>query len=254
MSKVLIIGHGYVGSAVSSIFKPKEKIIIDPKINKNKISDFKNDKFDVIFVCVDTPKKQKFKTLYTVLSDLNKTFTNTVVCCKSTATPDFYYNAEKQFKNIKLIFSPEYLSHRTNIIDFNNQDFLILGGNKKACVEVAAILKKRLKRLKDISYTDIKTAALVKYTENAFLAYKVTFFNEMHLIHKKIKCGSSFTEYTDLVALDKRIGSSHMQVPGPDGKFGWGGHCYDKDNYEFEKFSRSKLIKYMRHTNTKHRR
>lgn len=254
MSKVLIVGHGYVGSAVSSIFNTKEKNIIDPKINKNKISDFKNNKFDVIFVCVDTPKNQKFKTLYTVLSELNNTFTNTVVCCKSTATPDFYYNAEKQFKNIKLIFSPEYLSHRTNIIDFNNQDFLILGGNKTACAKVAAILKKRLKRVKDISYTDIKTAALVKYTENAFLAYKVTFFNEMYSIHKKLKCSSSFNEYTYLVGLDKRIGASHMQVPGPDGRFGWGGHCYDKDNYEFEKFSRSKLIKYMRHTNNKHRK
>jgi len=254
MSKVLIVGHGYVGSAVSSIFNTTEKTIIDPKINKNKISDFRNDQFDVIFVCVDTPRNQKFKTLYTVLSDLNKTFTNTIVCCKSTATPDFYHNAEKQFKNIKLIFSPEYLSHRTNIIDFNNQDFLILGGNKKACVKVATILKKRLKRLKDISYTDIKTAALVKYTENAFLAYKVTFFNEMYLIHQKINCGSSFNEYTHLVGLDKRIGITHMQVPGPDGKFGWGGHCYEKDNYEFQKFSCSKLIKYIRHLNSKHRK
>jgi UDPglucose 6-dehydrogenase len=254
MSRVLIIGHGYVGSAVSSIFSTKEKIIIDPKINKNKISDFKTDKFDVIFVCVDTPKNQEFKTLYTVLSDLNKTFTNTIVCCKSTATPDFYYNAEKQFKNIKLIFSPEYLSHKTNIKDFNNQDFLILGGDKKAGNKVAAVLKPRLKKLKTVSFTDIKTAALVKYTENAFLAYKVTFFNEMYLIHKKISCSSTFNEYTYLVGLDKRIGSSHMQVPGPDGKFGWGGHCYDKDNYEFQRFSQSKLIKYMRHINCGHRK
>jgi UDP-glucose 6-dehydrogenase len=62
MSKVLIVGHGYVGSAVSSIFKKKEKTIIDPKLNKNKIRDFKGNKFDIIFVCVDTPKNQKFKT------------------------------------------------------------------------------------------------------------------------------------------------------------------------------------------------
>ena len=254
MSRVLIIGHGYVGSAVSSIFNAKEKTIVDPKINKNKISDFKSIKFDAIFVCVDTPKNQKFKTLHKVLHELNNTFTDTIVCCKSTAAPEFYCNAEKQFKNITLIFSPEYLSHRTNITDFKNQDFLILGGNKKACMAVAAMLKERLNHLKDISYTDIKTAALVKYTENAFLACKVTFFNEMYLIHQKMKCSSSFNEYTHLVGQDKRIGTTHMQVPGPDGKFGWGGHCYDKDNYEFAKFSGSKLIKYMRSINIKHRK
>ena len=125
MNKVLIIGHGHVGSAISSIFKKSEKIIIDPKLNKNKISDFIDKQFSVIFVCVDTPKNEKFKTLNSVLAELNRTFFGAVVCCKSTASPEFYFNAERSFKNIRVVFSPEFLSHKTNIVDFKNQNFLI---------------------------------------------------------------------------------------------------------------------------------
>lgn len=40
-----------------------------------------------------------------------------------------------------------------------------------------------------------------------------------------------------MVGLDERIGHSHSQVPGTDGKFGWESHCLTKDNYELEKFS-----------------
>ena len=48
--KVMIVGHGYVGSAVASIFDDEEKVIIDPKFNDNKISDFSEQKFDAVFV------------------------------------------------------------------------------------------------------------------------------------------------------------------------------------------------------------
>ena len=47
---VLIIGHGYVGSAVASIFNDDEKTIIDPRYNDNKITDFKDQEFDAVFV------------------------------------------------------------------------------------------------------------------------------------------------------------------------------------------------------------
>ena len=48
--KVMIVGHGYVGSAVASIFNDEEKVIIDPKFNDNKISDFSKHKFNIVFV------------------------------------------------------------------------------------------------------------------------------------------------------------------------------------------------------------
>ena len=56
MYKIMIVGHGFVGSAVASLFSEEEKIIIDPKFTDNKIQDYQDTKFDAIFVSVDTPK------------------------------------------------------------------------------------------------------------------------------------------------------------------------------------------------------
>jgi len=252
--KILIVGHGYVGSAVASIFKRKEITIIDPKLNKNKISNFKNTKFNVVFVCVDTPLNEGFKTLNSVLFELNKNLTRgTIVCCKSTALPSFYLQAVKRYKNLKIIFSPEYLSHHSNIKDFQSQTFCILGGNKEACKVVSKIFKYRLNKLSKIVYTDICTAAFVKYAENSFLAYKITFFNELKLLHGSLKIPSSFNKMKRLLLLDKRIGDSHTEVPGRDGKLGWGGHCLPKDVSEFFNLTKSSLLKNLLLLNKIHR-
>ena len=255
MYSILVVGHGYVGSAVSSVFKADKITIIDPKFNNNKIKDFKDCSFDIIFVCVDTPKNEKFKTLDTVLSEINSIFTyKPIVCIKSTATPRFFLTAKAKYKKIKIVFYPEYLSHYNNIADFKNQNFIILGGEKKPCKIVERILISRLKNVHKAHITDIATAALVKYAENGFLSYKVTFFNEMYHIHKKLKIPSTYREFADLLVLDKRIGSSHTEVPGRDGKYGWGGHCYTKDNYEFLRFSKSPLLKFLIKINSQHRK
>lgn len=252
--KILIVGHGYVGSAVGSIFTKEEKIIVDPKYFKTTLADVCNDSFDIIFVCVDTPKDENYKTLNKVLFEINKIFKkNTIVCAKSTASPLFYKECKLKYKNIKLVFYPEYLSHYNNIEDFKNQDFIILGGDQQACKVIESILVPRLKNVSNAHITDISTAALIKYAENGYLAYKITFFNELYRIHKKLKIPSSFNNFVKLLVLDKRIGESHTQVPGRDGKKGWGGHCFTKDNHEFYKFTNSSLIKFLIEINKIHR-
>ena len=75
--------------------------------------------------------------------------------------------------------------------------------------------------------TDWKTAETVKYFINTFLATKVSFANEMKQI-----CDASGADYNNVVKLalyDKRIGASHLSVPGPDGYCGFGGKCFPKD-------------------------
>ena len=254
MYKVLIVGFGFVGSAVASIFSEGEKVIVDPKFNTNKISDFKNQKFDAVFVSVDTPKEEGFKLLDSILSELNlNMLEGTPVCCKSTATPEFYFNVVNQYSNIRILHSPEYLNKTNPIKMFQGQKFFIIGGDQDAARKVADIFKTRLTHVDDIRITDIKTAALVKYAENAFLALRVTFFNEMYLAHKQQGCDSTYDQFAEMVGLDERIGDSHSQVPGSDGKFGWESHCLTKDNYEFEKFSQSPLIKFIRELNDQHR-
>lgn len=252
--KVLIVGYGFVGSAVGSIFEENERVIIDPKLNDDKISNHKLEFFDAVFVSVDTPKAEGFQLLDFVLSELNETMIpGTPVCCKSTATPYFYLNAIQKYSNISILHSPEYLNKTNPIKMFQEQKFFIIGGEKNAAEKVADIFKSRLKYVNNICITDIRTAALVKYAENAFLALRVTFFNEMYLAHQQQGCESSYSEFAEMLGLDERIGHSHSQVPGSDGKFGWESHCLTKDNYELEKFSESPLIKFMIELNEIHR-
>jgi len=254
MYKVMIVGHGFVGSAIASLFSDEEKVIVDPKFTDNKISDNPGVPFDAVFVSVDTPKAEGFKLLDSILQELDYNMVEgTPVCCKSTATPEFYYNVSQKYKNIKIVHSPEYLNKTNPIKMFQGQKFFIIGGDQHAAMTVGHIFKSRLNHVKNIRYTDIRTAAMVKYSENAFLAMRVTFFNEIYKMHKAQGCESTYEEFAEMVGLDERIGQSHSKVPGSDGKFGWDSHCFNKDLYELEIFGGSPLIKFIRELNAEHR-
>ena len=254
MYKVMIVGHGFVGSAIASLFSDEEKVIVDPKFTDNKISDNPGIPFDAVFVSVDTPKAEGFKLLDSVLQELDYNMVEgTPVCCKSTATPEFYYEVSQKYKNIKIVHSPEYLNKSNPIKMFQGQKFFIIGGDQHAAMTVGHIFKSRLNHVKNIRYTDIRTAAMVKYSENAFLAMRVTFFNEIYKMHKAQGCESTYEEFAEMVGLDERIGQSHSKVPGSDGKFGWDSHCFNKDLYELEIFGGSPLIKFIRELNAEHR-
>ena len=254
MYKVMIVGHGSVGSAIASLFSDEEKVIVDPKFTDNKISDNPGIPFDAVFVSVDTPKAEGFKLLDSVLQELDYNMVEgTPVCCKSTATPEFYYEVSQKYKNIKIVHSPEYLNKSNPVKMFQGQKFFIIGGDQHAAMTVGHIFKSRLNHVKNIRYTDIKTAAMVKYSENAFLAMRVTFFNEIYKMHKAQGCESTYEEFAEMVGLDERIGQSHSKVPGSDGKFGWDSHCFNKDLYELEIFGGSPLIKFIRELNAEHR-
>ena len=68
---------------------------------------------------------------------------------------------------------------------------------------------------------------MVKYFINSFLATKVTFANEMKIICDEI--GIDYDKVVEYATYDERLGKSHWAVPGPDGDYGFGGHCLPKD-------------------------
>jgi len=85
--------------------------------------------------------------------------------------------------------------------------------------------------------TNFETAELIKYMNNCFFATKVSFLNEMYQIAEK--CGANWEEAVEGFVRDGRIGHSHMNVPGPDGKFGFGGSCFPKDIQAMINFAQS---------------
>ena len=75
--------------------------------------------------------------------------------------------------------------------------------------------------------TGSKTAEMVKYFTNTFLATKIAFANEMNLICDKLEI--DYDKVVEYSIYDERLGKSHWAVPGPDGHYGFGGSCFPKD-------------------------
>ena len=68
---------------------------------------------------------------------------------------------------------------------------------------------------------------MIKYMTNTFFATKVSFLNDMKLLSDKV--GGDWEDVVEGFVRDSRVGHTHLNVPGPDGKFGFGGSCFPKD-------------------------
>ncbi len=226
-----IVGVGYVGKALYEGLKEFKVGTYDIKEDCNFSSIRQLCKFaNVIFVCVPTPMNEdgscNIDIVESVICDIDRQgFQNTVVI-KSTVPPGTTNTFINKYKNIQIVFSPEFLTEANYIDDFKNSNRVIFGG----CLDNTQKLKDMFTRVypsKTYVQTDATTAEMVKYVANTFLATKVAFANEMYDICNFI--GISYEEVVGFAKLDQRLGDSHWQVPGPDGKRGFGGSCFPKD-------------------------
>jgi len=132
----------------------------------------------------------------------------------------------KFYSDMDIMFNPEFLTERNAVNDFNNQTRIVLGGPRPSTTRLKQVYSKVFPKAHIIK-TGSTHAELVKYFTNTFLATKVSFANEMYQL-----CSALDLDYDKVVeyaTLDSRLGDSHWAVPGPDGDFGYGGHCFPKD-------------------------
>ena len=241
-----IIGRGFVGSAVANGFnKDCDQIIVDPKYTDNTIEDVLDCK--LVFVCVPTPVSEDGSCNTTiandVLTELNRLQYKGVVVIKSTIIPDYLHEFKKEFE-LKIVYNPEFLTEANANEDFKNPPFQVFGGKWRDCEVVEkAYLRHSSVRIVPTFKVDLTTASLLKYTINSWLATKVTFFNELKQLHELGSSMVSWEQFTDMLSRDERIGNSHMQVPGPDGEPGFGGHCLPKDTEALLNYANKKNIK-----------
>jgi UDPglucose 6-dehydrogenase len=83
--------------------------------------------------------------------------------------------------------------------------------------------------------TDTTTSEFIKYMLNCFFSVKLSFMNEMNQVGNSF--GVIWEDAVRGLVSDSRVGDSHVTVPGPDGKFGFGGHCFPKDLNAMIKFA-----------------
>ena len=106
--------------------------------------------------------------------------------------------------------------------------------------KVAKIYCDRFGSTTPVIKTNYETAEMIKYMNNCFFATKVSFLNEMYQIANK--CGANWDDAVEGFVRDGRIGHSHMSVPGPDGKLGFGGCCFPKDIQAMINFSETLCV------------
>jgi len=122
--------------------------------------------------------------------------------------------------DFSVVSNPEFLREGSAISDFMNPDRVVLGSLERHAAEKVAKLYSTLRA--PILITDLRTAEMIKYASNAFLATRISFINEIANICDEL--GADVREVADGMGLDKRIGRSFL-----DAGLGWGGSCFPKD-------------------------
>ena len=236
--KIGIVGQGYVGTAVKTVFE-KYYNVETYDLDKDKCSvDYLEDIVElsnIIFVCVPTPMKKDgscdTSIVEAVVKDINdmvvsRNVSGRIVAIKSTIPPGTTNRLNKECENISVIFNPEFLTEANFIDDFKNQNRIIIGGERPSTTKLRQVYSLAFPNAKIVKTGSI-TAEMVKYMTNTFLATKVSFANEMYMICDKLDI--DYDKVVEYSTYDERLGKSHWAVPGPDGKFGFGGSCFPKD-------------------------
>jgi UDPglucose 6-dehydrogenase len=121
---------------------------------------------------------------------------------------------------VSVVSNPEFLREGSAIHDFMHPDRVVLGSNDPCALDRVAALYQPLGA--PIQRVDIRTAEMIKYASNAFLATKISFVNEIAAICEAL--GADVTEVARGMGLDSRIGPQFLKAG-----LGWGGSCFPKD-------------------------
>jgi nucleotide sugar dehydrogenase len=257
------VGYGFIGNAVVELFRPYCDVIVydkagyagrqkPPRVGFSDSIDTLVRNCEVIFVAVPTPMKPSgechtdivesvMQDIQNVAIKIGRSLNDFVVVLKSTVPPGFTQKMQDKYA-LRLVFSPEFLTEASAVRDFKTTNRVILGGD----VDDARIVFKYFEGVwptrvfpssafdpqhpdgpVQIVQCDSTVAEMVKLSTNIHLTSKVMISNELYLICQKL--GIPYDDVKLLTQLDRRIGTSHMSVPGPDGHLGYGGHCFVKD-------------------------
>ena len=260
MSKIAVIGTGYVGLSSGACFAHLGHVVtcvdvVQLKIdNLNKgilpivetglkelvaegvtagnliittdvVSAVKNA--DVVFLCVPTPEGADgsadlsyIQTAARTLSPLLRS--GAIVVNKSTVPVGSTKVVERELKrpDIAVVSNPEFLREGSAIQDFLHPDRVVVGSDNQEAAIAVGALYEKVGA--PIVVTDPASAETIKYAANAFLATKISYINAVAAICEGV--GADINDVVLGLGYDKRIGHEFLR-PGP----GWGGSCFPKD-------------------------
>lgn len=253
-SKIGIIGLGMVGMPFKKYFEEKEfergknLFLCDKDAEK----DFRDDinKADIIFICVPTPKKADGSCDTSIVESVAAKFKNSkkILVIKSTVPPGTALRLKNKY-NLKIFFSPEFLTEANAWNDFIKPDRQIVGHTNDA--KFAAQLLDLLPSAPFFSPNknlkiNASESEMGKYAANVFGAMKVAYGNIIYdfcaalqkvFLRDGIKTETRYDNVKEILANDKRIGPAWLNVHHGNYR-GYGGYCFPKDTDAFIVFAK----------------
>lgn len=241
--RIGIIGHGFVGRA-TALFGGADDIDVlcydvCPDLCSPEGTGLQDvAACDIVFVCVPTPMSMNgscnLDTVTEVVGLLRAEECQGHIVVRSTIVPG-------TTRKLGCHHMPEFLTEQGWETDVKNTPRWIIGVNdhlpqapafrRDIQTLFSRVHKAGIIQHADLGFVTPEEAEVTKYARNAHLAAKIGVSNEIATYCERI--GVRYDVVRDNVGMDPRIGPSHMQVPGPDGKRGFGGTCLMKDLMAF---------------------
>lgn len=225
---------------IMPIFEPGLASLVERNVNAERLSfsgDLKESvkDCDAVFIAVGTPSRRgdghaDLSYVYAASEEIAAAITKpTVIVTKSTVPVgtgdevELILSKHLSPDQFAVVSNPEFLREGAAIDDFKRPDRIVIGAEIEWAKDVMSeIYRPLFLNQSPILFTGRRTAELIKYAANAFLATKITFINEISDLCEKV--GADVQEVSRGIGLDNRIGSKFLHA-GP----GYGGSCFPKD-------------------------
>ncbi len=187
---------------------------------------------EFVFIAVNTPSgaegEADLKYIRMAAEGIAKVMDHPLIIVNKSTVPigtgDWVAEIVEEYADPEIEFAvvsnPEFLREGAAIGDFLNPDRIVLGSTNLEAAEQVAQLYLSLRA--PIMITDLRTAEMIKYASNAYLANRISFINEIASVCEKL--GADVKEVAIGMGYDKRIGPDYL-----DAGLGWGGSCFPKD-------------------------
>lgn len=220
--KIGIVGHGHVGQAMHQLFR--DAIVYD-KVKQIGSREEVNA-CDAVFVCVPTPQRSNGSCDTSIVEEVIAWLQVPVIILRSTVYVGFTDEMMKKYGK-EIVFQPEYYGETVAhpFADLGDRSWLSFGGTIRGIGLAIRAYQTVINSNVKIYQADAKTVEMAKYMENAYLATKVIFCNEMYDIAEAL--GANYNLAREIWTADPRIGTSHTFVY--EDNRGYGGSCLPKD-------------------------
>lgn len=238
--KIGVVGVGIVGGATAKVLEKKHELFLydkfKPEYNLEKNLEKLVVNSEVVFICVPTPMKMTgeidYSSIYNSVNQLNKKVKKInrnpeemLVIIKSTAVSGTTDKLAEKYP-FRFAFNPEFLREKYSFEDMEKTDRIVIGTNdEKSTSQMREVYEPLFPDARYVFVTR-KEAEMIKYVANVTLAAQIAIANEIYQVCKAV--GVDYDKIKKAILLDGRIGEN-IDVPGPDGDFGFGGKCFPKD-------------------------